>query len=125
MTKEELKIVESTIASRCEDARRCRLAAFSVALRERLDDEGNFFDRVSFDRAMHALLATTSLAGPLESFEKDVLVQWLGRAYRSKPALFRLGDEKIETFHGVWCRHNKDNSPKFSLVGRIVQENRS
>lgn len=120
MTKEELKIVESTRASRCGDARRCRLAAFSVALRERLYDSENSFDRISLDRAIRSLLKTKSLVGPLESFEQDFLAEWLGRAYRSKSKLLGFGEQKIEAHHGVWCLHKKDNSPKFLLTSRLV-----
>ena len=120
MTKEELKIVESTRASRCDDARRCRLAAFSVALRERLYDSENSFDQRSLDRALRSLLTTRSLVGPLESVEQDFLVDWLGRAYRSKSKLLGFGEEKIEAHHGGWCLHKKDNSPKFLLTGRSM-----
>jgi len=95
MTKEELRIVDSTRESRCEDARQCRLIAFGAALRNRLYDEDDDFDREALDRALRAFLNTKSLVGPLDKDEIDFHADWLGRAYRSKSRLLMLGDDKI------------------------------
>jgi hypothetical protein len=118
MTKEELKIVESTRESRCEDARRCRLAAFGAALRNRqYDDEDGFKDR-ALERALRAVLHTKSLVGPLSSFEIDFYVDWLGRAYRSKSRLLYFGDDKnlVSNDHEFCIYPNK--SPKHELGER-------
>ena len=118
MTKEELRIVDSTREGRCEDARKCRLAAFGAALRERAYDTGDGFDRESLDRALLAVLSTRSLAGPLEKYELDFLVDWLGRAYRSKSRLLGFGEDKICPHNGLFCAHIKDQTPKFILGER-------
>jgi hypothetical protein len=129
-TKEELKIVESTRESRREDARRCRLAAFGAALRNRdydvsdenyrgdLDFAGGF-DHISFERALRAILHTKSLVGPLTEKEIEFYVEWLGRAYRSKSKLLGLGDDKIKIgVRGDFCSHKKDGSFKYVLGSR-------
>ena len=126
MTKEQLKIVESTRESRRDDARRCRLAALGAALRNRnydVEDEDSIayiggFDHDSLDRALRAVLSTKSLVGPLEEYEIDFYAEWLGRAYRSKSRLLGFGDDKIEVGNSAFCRHEKDGSPKYELGAR-------
>ena len=51
MTKAQLKIIDSTPESRCEDARLCRLAAFGAALRNRDYDTEDGFDNESLECA--------------------------------------------------------------------------
>ena len=118
MTKRQLKIVDSTPESRCADARRCRLAAFGAALRNRIYDTEHGFDGESLDRALRAVLHTKSLVGPLKEFEIDFFAEWLGRAYRSKSRLTGLGDDKIPVENEAFCAHLDDNSPKHELGSR-------
>ena len=119
MTKEQLKIVDSTPESRCADARRCRLAALGAALRNRNYDTGEGFDKEALDRALRAVLHTPSLVGPLEPFEIDFYADWLGRAYRSKSRLLGLGDDKIPVDE-KFCVHRDDQTPKFVLGDRPI-----
>ena len=118
MTAEELRIVESSQESRRDDARRCRLAAFGAALRNRCYDIEGGFDNAALDRALRAVLNTPSLVGPLEQFEIDFFADWLGRAYRSKSRLLGFGEEKIPVSSDGFTRHADDNSPKFDLGSR-------
>ncbi|KAL3922397.1 MAG: hypothetical protein SGILL_002227 [Bacillariaceae sp.] len=118
MTAEELRIVESSKESRRDDARRCRLAAFGAALRNRCYDIEGGFDNAALDRALRALLNTPSLVGPLETYEIDFFADWLGRAYRSKSRLLGFGEEQIPVSSDGFCRHADDNSPKFELGSR-------
>ena len=125
MTKEQLKIVESTRESRKDDARRCRLAAFGAALRNRaydVEDDGlnAGFDHESLERALRAVLNTKSLVGPLNKIEIKFYMEWLGRAYKSRSRLLGFGDDKIEVGPGKWCRHQKDETPKFELGDRSI-----
>jgi len=116
MTVEELRIVETTELSRCEDARRCRLAAFGAALRNRNydGDKGN----EALDRALRAILSTRSLVGPLRKVEINFFAEWLGRVYRSKSPILGFGDNKI-LVENSWEEdsvvHFHDKSPKHSL----------
>lgn len=123
MTKEQLKIVNSTKESRCKDARQCRLAAFGAALRNRnydLDFNGNLFDNLSFERALRSILYTKSLVGPMEENEIVFFVEWLGRAYRSKSRLLGFGDHKIPVCKEGTGIHLEDESPKFILGSRTL-----
>ena len=127
MTAEQLRIVESTKESRCEDARRCRLAAFSAALRNRAYDTEDGFDNASLDRALRAVLHTPSLVGPLDEQEIEFYAEWLGRAYRSKSKLLGYGEHKIPVATDGFCLHTDDKSPKFELGERPLpgKENRT
>lgn len=118
MSKEELKIVDSTRESRCEAARKCRLAALGAALRNRDYDKEEGDDRVALDRALRALLHTRELVGPLEPYEVDFFAEWLGRAYRSKSRLLGFGDDKIPTKDTVGTLHVDDMTPKYVLGSR-------
>eukprot|EP00980_Cylindrotheca_fusiformis_P016959 scaffold5159_cov112-Cylindrotheca_fusiformis.AAC.13 len=118
MTKAQLKIVESTPESRCADARRCRLAAFGAALRNRGYDEEEKVDNDSLIRALRAVLSTPSLVGPWKEFEIDFFVDWLARAYRSKSRLLSLGDDKVPIGNADFCFHIDDKSPKYELGSR-------
>lgn len=118
MTKEELKIVDSTRESRCEAARRCRLAAFGAALRNRDYDREPGDDRVALHRALTAILHTPELVGPLEQYEIDFFAEWLARAYRSKSRLLGFGDDKIPIHDNVRTLHIDDQSPKYVLGAR-------
>jgi hypothetical protein len=120
MTNDELRKIDSTRESRCADARRCRLAAFGVSLQERLYDTEDSFDRESLDRALRAVLSISSLVGPLEKFEMKFLVEWLGRAYRSKSRLLGFGKDRIRPYAGSVCAHKEDQTPKFKLGNRPV-----
>ena len=121
MTKEQLKIVDSTRESRCEDARRCRLAAFGAALRNREYDTPEGFNREALDKALRAVLHTQSLVGPLTKKEIDFFVEWLSRAYRSNSRLLGFGDFKISVSDKTQvCVHIKDQSPKNALGNRPV-----
>lgn len=117
MSKEQLKIVDSTPESRCADARKCRLAAFGAALRNRDYDKDEGDDKVELDNALRAILATPSLVGPLQPHEIDFFAEWLGRAYRSKSPLLGFGDDKIPVDAHV-CTHIQDGSPKYELGNR-------
>lgn len=118
MTKEQLKIVDTSRTERCSDARRCRLAAFGAALRNRAyDKDDGDFDRASLDRALRAILNTPRLVGPLDEAEIEFFAQWLGMAYRSKSTVLGFGDDKVpisEDFKHV------DGSPKYELGDRSV-----
>ena len=121
MTKEQLKIVDSTRESRCEDARRCRLAAFGAALRNREYDTSEGCNRGALHRALKAVLHTRSLVGPLTEKEIDFFVDWLGRAYRSKSRLLGFGEDKIAVSENSQiCLHLKDKSPKYELGKRLL-----
>lgn len=123
MTKEELRIVESTPLSRRLDARRCRLVAFSAALRNRDYDKIDGDDRVSLNNALQAIMNTPSLVGPLSAKEKDFFVEWLGRVYRSKSHLLGFGDNKIPVAE-PWSEdslvHYRDKTAKFELGERSL-----
>jgi len=127
MTKQELKIVESTRESRCEDARKCRLAAFGAALRNRAYDQDGDFDREAFDHALRAILRTESLVGPLEEdFEIDFFAWWLALAYWSKSRLLGFADDKIEiNDESPFCRHVEDGTPKSVLGSRPLPGRRA
>jgi len=119
MTDAELKKVPSTRESRCSDARHCRLMALGAALQQREYDEGDKFDRDALDRALASLLETTSLVGPLKKPEKDFLIDWLGRAYRSKSQRLRFGVDRIVPFSGHGCV-DVDGVEKFSVPTTAV-----
>ena len=118
MTKKQLRIVESTPESRCDDARRCRLASFGAALRNRSYDTEEGFDNESLARALRAILHTKSLVGPLENFEIDFYADWLGRAYRSKARVMGLGSGRIPVASDGFNVHVDDKTPKYILGGR-------
>jgi hypothetical protein len=121
MTKEELKIVDSTRDSRCADVRRCRLAALGAALRNRDYDTAGGFNNAALDRALRAVLHTESLVGPLQQVEIDFFIEWLGRAYRSKSRLLCLGEHKNQISEEThFCVHITNKSPKFVLGNRPV-----
>lgn len=125
MTKNELKIVSSTRDSRCADARKCRLAAFGAALRNRCYDTADGFNREAFDAAIRAVLHTSSLVGPLEDCEINFFAEWLGRAYRSKSRLLGFGDDRIRVSsknHAVL--HIRDQSQKYKLGNRPLPGSR-
>ena len=118
MTKAQLKIVDSTPESRCYDARRCRLAAFGAALRNRAYDMEEGFDNDSLNCALRAIMHTKSLVGPWKDNEIDFFVDWLARAYRSKSRLLGLGDNKLPVANDGFCVHASDTSPKYDLGSR-------
>ena len=121
MTKEELRIIDSTPESRCKDARRCRLAALGAALRNRnYDDLDEEDGKKALDRALRAVLNTPSLVGPLEAPEIDFFADWLGRAYRSKDPLLGFGekDQIVVAKDGILTHHIADRSPKYELGSR-------
>ena len=124
MTARELRIVESSKESRMSDARRCRLAAFGAALRNRSYDTEKGFNTEAFERALRAVLYTRSLVGPLEEFEIDFFTDLLGRAYRSKSRLLGFGNDKIPVANEAFCLHLDDKSPKFELGDRPLPGNR-
>jgi len=119
MTNEEKRIVESTQNSRCEDARKCRLAALGAALRNRSFDGVENGDTVLLDRAFRAMLHTKSLVGPLEEWEIDFFAEWLGIAYRSKSRLLGFGEDKIAVRPSRGCvLEGPDRIPKYTLGAR-------
>ena len=118
MTKEELKMVDSTPESRRRDAKACRLAAFGAALRNRDYDRHDRDNRVALHRALSAILHTQSLVGPLEKYEIDFFAEWLARAYRSKSPLLGFGNDKIPVDHDH-CKY-RDGSPKYELGMRAL-----
>ena len=121
MTKEELKIVDSTRDSRCLDARNCRLAAFGAALRNRSYDEGDDYQREAFNAALTSILETKSLVGPLTDVEKEFFTQWISLAYWSKSRYLCFGEDKVEVNEdSPFVVHAKDKSPKFKLSSRSL-----
>ena len=118
MTKEQLKIVDTTRESRCAAARKCRLAALGAALRNREYDKEEGDDFVALDRALRAVLHTREIVGPLEQFEIDFYAEWLARVYRSKSRLLGFGDDKIPVQEYVRLVHVDDGSPKYELGAR-------
>jgi len=118
MTKEQLRIVDSTKQSRCQDARRCRLAPFGAALRNRNYDAEEDRGRKALHNALTAIFHTPSLVGPLKQYEIDFFVDWLGRAYRSKSPLLGFGDDKIPCSPCGGCIHISDGSVKYELGNR-------
>ena len=120
MTKEQLKIVDSTRESRAADARKCRLATFGAALRNRAYDTESEFDSDALDRALRAVLHTKSLVGPMEKYEIDFFADWLGRAYKSKSRILGFGEDKIEVAREAFCLHMEDQTPKFELGDRTL-----
>lgn len=128
MTKEQLKIVDSTPISRREDARKCRLAAFGAALRNRDFDKEEGDDQDTLRYAIRAIFNTPSLVGPLSRAEIAFYVDWLSRVYRSKSPRLGLGDKKVPVYE-VWDDEKPDEkypnpnffddkSPKFMLGSR-------
>lgn len=118
MTKKQLKIVDSTPESRAEDARRCRLAAFGAALRNRAYDTDDGFDNESLQKALTSILSTPSLCGPLKPYEISLASDWLSRAYRSKSKHLGFGQDKIPVANDGFCLHSADRSPKYELGDR-------
>jgi hypothetical protein len=121
MSREQLKYVESTPISRREDARKCRLAAFGAALRNRDYDQHAGDDHIPLQNALQAILSTKSLVGPLSKLEIDFFVEWLARVYRSKSPLLRFGVDKMRV-NETWAEDSpvfhRDKSPKFELGSR-------
>jgi len=115
MTKEELRIVESTRESRCSDARKCRLIALGAAFRDRLYDDGDDFNREALDKALRAFLNTKSLVGPLDEEEIEFHAEWLGRAYRSKSRLLFLDKDKIPVASEGFCVDKKKKASKYAI----------
>lgn len=122
MTAEELRIVESSKETRMEDARKCRLAAFGAALRNRNYDTEEGFNTKALERALRAVLNTRSLVGPLEEHEIEFFVDILARAYRSKSKLLGFGEDRIPVDEN-FCVHFEDKSSKFKLGDRPVPGN--
>ncbi len=120
MTAKELRIVESTKESRKQDARRCRLAAFGAALRNRSYDTEDGFNTEALERALRAVLHTRSLVGPLNQYEIDFFVDGLARAYRSKSRLLGFGEDKMPVANDDFCLHLDDKSPKYELGSRSL-----
>jgi hypothetical protein len=118
MTEDELKIVHSTDESRCRDARQCRLAAFGAALRNRDYDKEVGDDQLPLERALTAVLSTTSLVGPLTRKEIDFFATWLALAYRSKSPALGFGDDKTPVANDSFCVHQDDGTPKYELGSR-------
>ena len=118
MTDKELKIVESDPQSRCNDARRCRLAAFSAAIRNREYDKEDGDDEEPLERALTAIIGTGSLAGPLKKKEIEFYVTWLALAYRSKSPALGFGEDKAPVATDGFCVHQADGSPKYELGTR-------
>ena len=118
MTSEELKKVDSTKESRSMDARRCRLAAFGAALRNRDFDKEEGDDRAPLERALKAIFSTPSLVGPLKSKEIDIYVTWVALAYRSNSPLLGFGANKTPVASEGECLHTADGSPKYELGTR-------
>ena len=119
MSKEELRIIDATPESRCKDARKCRLAAFGAALRNRRYDNENGVDSASLDRALRAILHTQSLVGPLGKVEIDFIATWLGMAYRYKSPLLGFGEDAIPVSDtNPMVLHKEDRTKKFELGNR-------
>ena len=121
MTKEELGIIESTSESRCSDARKCRLAAFGAALRNRDYDKEEGDDREALSKALRAVFSTQSLVGPLKQSEIDFFVDWLARVYRSKSPSLGFGDNKVpvnEIYDEASTNFFHDKTPKYILGNR-------
>ncbi len=124
MSNMELKIIESSPMSRRADARKCRLAAFGAALRNRSYDSKPGDDRVPLQNALRAILSTKSLVGPLTKTEIDFYIEWLGRVYRSKSPSIRLGEDRMPV-NEEWAPdspvfHRRDKSPKYELGDRML-----
>jgi PHD-zinc-finger like domain/PHD-finger len=118
-TKEELKYVESTRQQRCDDARRCRLAAFGAALRNREYDTEDDFKRDALEQELRAVLHTKTLVGPMTTKEIDFFVEWLSRAYRSKSRLLFMGSDRSKvSAKSPYCWHAADHTPKYELGRR-------
>ena len=121
MTKEELKIVDSSRESRCADARRCRLAAFGASIRNRAYDTVNGFNSQALHNALTAILSTPSLVGPLTEVELDIVREWLDMAYKSGARVAGLGEYKIPVDpESPVCHHILDGSPKSELGERTL-----
>ena len=118
MTDEQLKRVHHTRDSRCDDARKCRLAAFGAALRNRDYDIQDGDDQEPLERALTAVLSIKSLCGPLKKKEIEFYVTWLGLAYRSKSPLLGFGKDKVQVAEDLFCVHQFDSSPKYILGTR-------
>ena len=118
MTDKELKKVASTPESRRSEARRCRLAAFGAALRNRDYDKEEGDDQEPLERALMAVFSTPSLVGPLKPKEKEFYVTWLSLAYRSASPRLGFGDYKTPVASDCFCVHQADGSPKYELGTR-------
>jgi hypothetical protein len=120
MTKEELRIIDCTPYTRREDAKKCRLAAFGAALRNREYDEVEE-GKIALARALRSVLSTKSLVGPLKNSEIDFFTEWLARIYRSNSPQLGYGDDQIPVAE-TWVNESpvffKDQSPKYKLGAR-------
>ena len=117
-TRKNIPQNESSPESRCNDARKCRLAAFGAALRNREYDKIEPDNRVALVRALRAILSTPSLVGDLRKVEIEFLVDWLGRAYRYNSKLLGFGSDAIPVANEGSCLHIEDKSKKFELGNR-------
>ena len=117
-TDEEKRVFHSTEASRRADSRDCRLVDFSAALRNRNYDTPGGYDNDSLCRALKAILDKKSIVGPLKDFEKQILMEWLPRAYRSESKNLGFGENKMEIGDAEFCYFGGERCPKFELGDR-------
>jgi len=120
---EEKRIIpHNTKRRRQADSKKCQLKELAAALRNRNYDTPDGFDVVSLRRALRTLLETDTVVGPLKDFEKDFLLEWMERAYKSKSRNLGFGDDKVEIGNNSakFCFDftGKQKSPKFELGNR-------
>lgn len=113
------RVVHSTEEVRRKEADESRLADFSVALRNRAYDTPDGCDDAALSRALRSLLDKCSIVGPLKNSEKDLLMEWLPRAYRSQTKDLGFGKDKTQIGNARFCYY-KDGSPKFELCDREI-----
>lgn len=122
MTQEELRIIISSPHTRRDDAKKCRLAAFGAALRNR-EYDGIEGGSIALARALRAILSIQSLVGPLKTSEIDFFTEWLARIYRSKSPQLGYGDDQIPVAE-TWVDGSpvffEDKSPKYKLGARPI-----
>uniref|UniRef100_A0A7S1BK89 PHD-type domain-containing protein n=2 Tax=Corethron hystrix TaxID=216773 RepID=A0A7S1BK89_9STRA len=101
MTSEELRIVESTVKSRKQDAEKCNLADFGAALRNRDYDLEEGDDEEAFDQALRAVLETPSLVSFLKSVCSLLFFLYTFALYLYK-RLALCTSMKLTSLHSGW-----------------------
>jgi hypothetical protein len=90
---------------RLADARSCRLAALSAALRERAYDKQKGLEFEVLEAGLRKVVKCSRLIGTLSAAQVDFVVMWCARAYRARiDSVIGIGDYKVKLDDSVvWC----------------------
>ena len=107
--------------NRLGDVRRCQLAAFGAALRNRDYDTLPGDDYLPLTNALRGILKTRSLVGIFSNTDIDILATWLARIYRTKNPRLSFGKDciPVETsYENDSPVFFNDGKPKYELGRR-------